>query len=512
MGVMLLVLTPCLYVNVSDSWMLPNKWHRAAIAAAGMYVELVLASICTFIWWFSDPGLLNYLCLNVMFVSSVSTVMFNANPLMRYDGYYILADVLEIPNLRTKATQVLQRLVGTWCLGWEQTPDPFLPQHHQFLFAAYSVAAAVYRWIITFSILWFLHRVFEPWGLQVIGQMLAVIAIWGLVLQPLYQLVQLFRVPGRMEKVNKKRTLISAAVCTAVIAGLLFVPLPYWVECPFRMMPRGAASVYVEVPGELQAIHVQGGEQVTRGAPLITLTSADVDLAVARLTGEREQLAARVEDLQRRQFQDASAALEIAEAQESLRAIEEQLMQRRRDSDSLQVSAPADGTVLLPPRVPKAPADELELPAWHGTPLEARNLGSTLNPGQLVCLVGRPGELEAVIEVDQSQIEFVRPGQKVRLKSTALPGETLVSQISVVGKLQRETPRQSADGSATTEEAQGSVYRKTLTTKYHASAPLDDPRGILPAGATGTARIRAGYLTLGQRAWRYFSHTFRFTP
>ena len=76
MGIMILVLTPCLYCNVSDSWMLPNKWHRAAIGAAGMYVELVLASICTYIWWGSQPGLLNNLCLNVMFISSVSTVMF----------------------------------------------------------------------------------------------------------------------------------------------------------------------------------------------------------------------------------------------------------------------------------------------------------------------------------------------------------------------------------------------------------------------------------------------------
>ena len=76
MGVMILVLTPCLYCNVSDSWMLPNKWHRAAIGAAGMYVELVLASISTFIWWFSEPGLLHYLALNVMFISSVSTILF----------------------------------------------------------------------------------------------------------------------------------------------------------------------------------------------------------------------------------------------------------------------------------------------------------------------------------------------------------------------------------------------------------------------------------------------------
>ena len=125
MGVMFLVLTPCLYCNVSDSWMLPNRWHRAAIGAAGMYIEVVLASICTFIWWFSEPGFLNYLCLNIMFVSSVSTILFNANPLLRYDGYYILSDILEIPNLRQKATSILTRKAGHLCLGIEPQEDPF---------------------------------------------------------------------------------------------------------------------------------------------------------------------------------------------------------------------------------------------------------------------------------------------------------------------------------------------------------------------------------------------------
>ena len=146
MGVMFLVLTPCLYCNVSDSWMLPSKWHRAAIGAAGMYVEIVIASIATFLWWFSEPGFLNYVCLNIMFVSSVSTLLFNANPLLRYDGYYILSDIMEVPNLRQKASTILNRKLGKWCLGLEEREDPFLPKRNQALFALYTVASFLYRW------------------------------------------------------------------------------------------------------------------------------------------------------------------------------------------------------------------------------------------------------------------------------------------------------------------------------------------------------------------------------
>src|SRR4029079_11133257 len=154
--------------NVSDSWMLPNKWHRAFIGAAGMYVELVIASTCTFFWWFTEPGLLNNLCLSTMCVCSVSTVMFNANPLLRYDGYYILSDVTEIPNLRQKATSILARKLNKTGQALEEPEDPFLPQRNQIFFALYSIASAVYRWIVLFSILWFLYNVLAPYGLKVV--------------------------------------------------------------------------------------------------------------------------------------------------------------------------------------------------------------------------------------------------------------------------------------------------------------------------------------------------------
>ena len=107
-----------------------------------------------------------------MFVCSVSTVIFNANPLLRYDGYYILADLAEIPNLRQKATTILSRKMGEWCLGLENPEDPFLPQRNQGFFAVYSVASAFYRWFVVFSILLFLYKFFKPYGLEVIGQMM----------------------------------------------------------------------------------------------------------------------------------------------------------------------------------------------------------------------------------------------------------------------------------------------------------------------------------------------------
>ena len=269
MGVMLLVFTPCLYCNVSDSWMLPSKWKRAAIGAAGMYIEVVLASICTFIWWFSEPGMLNYVCLNIMFVSSVSTVLFNANPLLRYDGYYILSDLLEIPNLRQKAQSILRRKMGKWFLGLPEHHDPFLPQRNQWLFALYTVAAAAYRWVIALAIFWFLYNLLEPYGLKIIGQAVALMAIWGLVGQPLVQLAKFFYVPGRLEKVKKSRAIVSGGILVAIVAGILFVPLPYQISCPFYIESDSAVNVDVPYPGMITAVHVEPGEGVPVNYPLI---------------------------------------------------------------------------------------------------------------------------------------------------------------------------------------------------------------------------------------------------
>src|SRR5262249_25429289 len=127
MGLLFLVFSPCLYCNVSDAWTLPSKWKRIIISFAGIYVELIIAAIATFVWW-NTPShpFVNNLSLSLMIVCSVSTVVFNANPLMRYDGYYILADWLEIPNLRDRSNRYLQRLVMEHCLGIELHPEPYM--------------------------------------------------------------------------------------------------------------------------------------------------------------------------------------------------------------------------------------------------------------------------------------------------------------------------------------------------------------------------------------------------
>jgi putative peptide zinc metalloprotease protein len=494
--------------------MLPNKWQRAAIGAAGMYVEVAIASVCTFIWWFTQPGLLHNLCLSAMFVCSVSTVIFNGNPLLRYDGYYILSDILEIPNLSQKSSTILSRTLGHVCLGLELQDDPFLPRRNRFLFGIYAVASAAYRWVVVFSILFFLNEFFKPYHLQVIGQMIGAMSLFGLIVQPIWKLGQFFYVPGRTDLVEKKRMWISLGVVSALFACLFFVPLPHRIYATLELQPHDAESVYIDVPGQLAEVLVHAGDQVQKGTVLARLDNLDLRIKIEELRGRRDQLKSQVMNLERQRFQNPNAGLQVPEARKSLAAVEEQLRDREKDYARLTLVAPIAGTVLPPPDNPVQPAPDKQLPSWSGSPFEPRNLGALLKESTLFCQIGDPRQMEALVVIDQADIEYVAAEMPVDLKLDVMPGSTMHSIIQEVSREEvKISPRHlsnKAGGDLATKTDPGGVERP-MTTSYQAKVfPLDDTEHVLRIGLRGEAKIHAAWLPLGTRAWRWFSQTFHF--
>jgi putative peptide zinc metalloprotease protein len=264
LGLMFLVFTPCLYCDVSDAWMLPDKWQRIAVSAAGLYVEIFLAAVCTFLWWFSEPGLLNSLCLNIVFVCSVSALIFNGNPLMRFDGYYILSDLVEIPNLQSRASSALSRLLAWWTLGVELPGERAMAERRHVWLAAYAAAAIAYRLVVVIGCLFFLNAVLKPYRLEVLAQIFMGIILLGMVAAPAWKTSRFFRNPILRRQIRRgrlSRTLM--AVLLAAIA-LVFVPVPYRVRAPVLLQPEDARYVYVAAPGTLQEAVAAG--QLSRRA------------------------------------------------------------------------------------------------------------------------------------------------------------------------------------------------------------------------------------------------------
>lgn len=522
-GLMFLVFTPCLYCNVSDSWMLPNKWHRVMIGAAGMYIELTMASIATFLWWFSEPGvLLNQLCLSVMFICSVSTLIFNGNPLLRFDGYYIMMDIAEIPNLRQKATEILKRFMVGLCLGLEQPENPFLPQKNHFFFGFYTIAAVIYRWVIVLSICMFLNKVLEPYGLQVIGRLLAAVGFFGLVVQPLWKLGKFFYIPGRMHKVKKPRLIASLAVVVVVIAAVIFVPLPHTVWCTFEIGPRDAAALYVDVPGRLEEIHAKEGEHVVPDDPVVTLSNPEVELAVIRLEGELERTKTQLRGLRRESFRDSGqASLKVKQVRERQTTINEQLAEKRKELADLNILSPVSG-VIIPAPPPPEQRDEGRLPRWSGSPLAPKNKGATFAESQLICRIGDPDYLEALLVVDQADIELLDEARqddkqpRAILQLDAFPGETLTSKVIEVAKVElQDAPARlsSKVGGELNTQTDSTGDLRPASTSYQARVPLDDQgrlQGLLCTGMRGKAKVATRSQSLGKRLSRYISRTFHF--
>src|SRR5207302_1912773 len=182
------------------------------ISGAGIYVELMIAALATFVWWnTSSYPFVNYLSLSLMVVCSVSTVMFNGNPLMRYDGYYVLADWLEIPNLRDRSNRYMQRLVMEHCLGIEVQPEQYMALWRRSLFVTYAIVSYIYRWVVTFVILRFMATFLKPYKLEVISTMLAALAAGSMVGWPLYRLGKNLHKRGRFPDMKSARVVVSSA-------------------------------------------------------------------------------------------------------------------------------------------------------------------------------------------------------------------------------------------------------------------------------------------------------------
>ena len=515
-GFMLLVFTPCLYCNVSDSWMLPNKWKRVWIGAGGIYVEMILASIATFVWWFSETGtVVNDLCLNMMFLNVVSTVLVNGNPLLRFDGYYILMDLLEIPNLRQKSTEVLKRGFQKLCLGLELQDDPFLPQRGKLFFALFTMASVAYRWIVVFSICWFVIKVLEPYGLEAIGRIVAVIGFSGLIAQPIIQTWKFCRTPGRLSKVKRFNVLVSLGVLAVVLGAVCYIPLPHHVDCAFEIQPNDAGRVYAGTSGHV-VWTAKPGTEVKEGDVIAQLENHQLLLEMKGYESQDKLLRVQLENISGQKRYDRSLSARIQTIKKQLAANEEQRLKTEEKLKKLQITAPSDGIVIPPPHRPRQDAGDGRLPSWEGTPLDPHNIGALLTPDDLICEIGTNDNFKAVLMIDQGDVQLVRVNMPVDMKLDSRRMETFS------GTLQERSmePLKSANTSLASQTGgdlqteidptTGQVKPRSVT--YQARVPLEIKDSDLPfrPGYRGSAKIHVDPKSLGQRLWRVIAQTFNF--
>ncbi len=490
MGVMMFIVTPSFYCDTSDAWMIPSRAARLWINAGGIVVELVMAALATFVWLNTpDDGLLNQIALNIMISCSVATLFFNANPLMRYDGYYFLADLLEIPNLMTKGRQLLGCYLQKYLLGLKPTMPP--DAGRAFWLVAYALGSAVYRWVVVFGIIAMLYLFFDRYGMGPIGVLLAAIYVVMTVVWPLVQSMR-FLWKQRWDLYKRLAWMTAAgAVGAAALVLLALMPVRNSIREPLVVLSQRDEAVYVRTPGYVERVEKDTGERVKAGDVIVQLRDPALSNMLSQMEHRREQ--ARIEA--------ATAAAEnkpglIAAANEEMEQFDKEMALIKERMGDLVLTSPVDGVIV------------------RETSLK-RIAGNYVPLGMKLCRVIETEKLQAKISLPQQKAALVREGMPVRIRLWSAPDSEI---HSTVGRVSSELSdellhpalasanhgdvdvKQGEPSAADPSGVKSATRRSTVIIELPTGGA--DGRQFLADGMTGRGEIEFPKVTAISRVWR----------
>lgn len=484
MGIMLLVLFPVPYVDASAASALRSKWQRALIGAAGMIAELFVAGLAAFAWLMLEPGVARAVAYNVMLIAGISTVLVNGNPLLRFDGYYILADLIEIPNLGSRANRYWGHLVDRHIFRthdmkpFEATPG----EKRWFLF--YAPAAFVARMVMLIGIALLVAQKFF-----ILGVLIALWSLWTGIGLPVWKMYAHVFTSPQLHR-NRGFAVRMTLGATAVLALILFViPAPHHVNAQGVVWLPEQAYVRAGANGRITRIVAAEGQEVRAGDLLIETAQPALETEVGRLGWRLRELQAEADaelagDLVRRQI-----------SQVAIREAEQQLAVQRERLADLRLAAGTQGRFVL------AAASASDLPGRH------------VRQGELIGYV-TPGQAEVVrIAVPQDDVDLVRRSLRdVRLRIAALPGVTFTGPVvrEVPGGT-RELPSEAlaqANGGTVPVDPTDPDGRRALNRIFLFDVGLPDELRQVPFGTRVHVRFQLGWEPLGWQIGRRIRQLF----
>ncbi|TWU35240.1 Peptidase family M50 [Novipirellula aureliae] len=421
-GILLLFGFPVLYCDVSDAWLLKKRWQRITVSAAGMAAELLLAAVATFLWLWTDASMLRDILVTVMVVCSISTILVNGNPLLRYDGYYILSDLIGIPNLSTQANAVTTKWIRRILWGdIDSRHSPLSNRTHDwfysdFLLIVYSIASALYRASIYLFLGWLAYRAAESKDLGPI----AAVCIGAIVILVAFRwLARIYAKPTAIR--SRRRTIYQRPVIMTMIAlfamgAFMLIPRKQTVSGYLIVMPLHSQEVFVTVPGQVVSA-VSEGATTKAGDVLAKLSNPELEyerLTVATMLEAKRAELAGLESRRRlashTSSEDSTIKMVLTELIEGYERQQELL---EFEHQRLTIRSPRSGKVFAAPTRNQATTAVREIGFWSGTPLAAKNRNAWLETGTTLCIIGDPQHYEASVLIPQHQIEKIAIGQNV---------------------------------------------------------------------------------------------------
>lgn len=377
MGLMLLVLMPVPYVDASSASAFRSKWQKAVVGAGGMFVELAVAAVAAVVWANTSASgsaftnAVHGLAYNVIFIASVSTLLFNGNPLLRYDGYYVLSDLLEMPNLAQRSREYLYYLVKRYIFGVRHAKSSARTRGERFWFFFYAVASMLYRVWISIHIF-----LFVAGQLFFLGILLACGAVIGWLVVPTGKFIRYVLTHPELARVRPRAVGCTGAVAMMLVILVGMIPMPDRVRATGVIEPRDLAFVHVEVGGFVDHV-LPTGALVTAGQTvLLSAHSAELSARHTELLAAIDQ--ARMEHRHEVARDEAKArilAQEVVVLRKQLRYVRDQI-------ESMTIHSTINGRWVAP---------ELD-----------RYLGAYVGEGERVGLVASDGDLIVRVVADQT--------------------------------------------------------------------------------------------------------------
>lgn len=410
MGVMLLVFVPVPYVDASAATAFAGKWQRALVGAAGILAEVFIAAIALHIWLNVEAGAVRAVAFNSMLIAGISTLLFNGNPLLRFDAYYVLADLIEIPNLAQRGNQYVGYLIKRYGFGVTEATSPVTGPNERLWLFGYSVASFVYRMLIMVTIILFVAGEFF-----MLGVVLAVWSALGVLLLPLFQTLKR-TMNDKQIRPHRIRAISVSAGAIVLLVGLIgFLPLPLSTSVEGVVTSSEDSFVRAGASGVVDGIEAVDGSRVSAGQVLVRLRDPELSARVGVLRAQIVEAEARAQASQ-------SNHAELSIVQEELRYLRRGLDRAQERRDALLIRAPVDGRLLLP----------------AGNDL----VGQHLHQGQQIGRVVNTGAMIVRAVVNPDDIDLVRAhSHAIEARFASLPGQTFPARLlSQVPAATRQLP------------------------------------------------------------------------
>jgi putative peptide zinc metalloprotease protein len=387
MGIIFLVFTPIPYVDASSSSAFRDKWQRAFVGAAGCLVELFIAALAVFVWVNVEPGPFRSAAYNVLLVAGVSSLFFNLNPLLRYDGYYILADILEIPNLGSRGMQYMGYLVQYYLFDLRDVEPPVSTPGERAWFVIYSVSSFLYRIVIYVAIIIFVANKFF-----FIGVLFALWAVFSMIFFPVYKAGKFLFASPRLGPKRSRAIAISAAICLTALALFCLIPFPLSTRTEGVLWVPEDSIVRAGTEGVVERLEAVPGAEVKPGQLLARCSDPYLPARIRVFQSRVDELSALYDS------QILTDRVQAHMTLEELGHAKGQLNDALAREKELSVESRKSGTFLVP--------NAQDLP------------GRFLKRGEVLGYIVDPSEVTIRVVVSQTEADLVRAktrGVQIRL-------------------------------------------------------------------------------------------------